>query len=600
LLLLLNPGTDRATQNLVRVFFGASHVMLAISIGLGAALGLAFILARLETVKRWAWALCAVWCLSQFGGILATLAQTSLAWSRWGAAVALGLAVGAALLLPAARSGRRFVPIGYCALISLMPVPSVLSHWWSNEQSGHLFGYWFGHDMFSPPFRDSTGQLSYKPEERQKAMSAPSAALVYPEMSPNAILFGGTDPGRFCPTYMIFSESFLPKEKRREPGFDRRDVYIITQNALADPHYLEYIRAHYNRSVQEDPYFFSELLRPQEERAENTSTNFLARCALPLDRALTAVGAQLERQRRAEGLYPAKELSLPSSNDLDGAMRVFMADFQERAKRGQLRPGEEVRVNGNQAQLTGQAAVMGINAILTREIFEKNTGHEFYVEESFPIDWMYPHLTPFGTIMKLERQPPKELGPEIVERDRRFWADYMERLMGDWVKPETNISEICEFADRVHRRQDLTGYKGDLKFIRDEQAQKAFSKLRSAIGGVYDWRFRNATGQLQVVTQQLAQASLSSSSAIEALQNEQRRLSLEQMRMFREAEFAYKQAYALSPLSPEAMSRLVNLLLAAGRVSEATALAEVSTKLDPRNAFYTNVAEQLHRMQKSG
>ena len=170
--------------------------------------------------------------------------------------------------------------------------------------------------------------------------------------------------------------------------------------------------------------------------------------------------------------------------------------------------------------------------------------------------------------------------------------------MGDWVKPETNISEICEFADRVHLRQDLTGYKGDRKFIRDEQAQKAFSKLRSSIGGIYDWRFRNATGQLQVVTQQLSQAGLNRS-AIEALQNEQRRLSAEQMRMFQEAEFAYKQAYALSPLSPEAMQRLVNLLLTAGKLSEATAIAEMSTKLDPRNAFYTNVAEQLHRMQRS-
>jgi hypothetical protein len=598
LLLLLNPGTDRATQNLVRVFFGASHVMLAMSIGLGAALGLAFLLARLETVKRWAWAACAIWLVCQFGGVLVTVAKTSLVWNRWGAVAGLAIASSAALLLALARTGKRFIPIGYVALIALLPLPSVLSHWWSNEQSGHLFGYWFGHDMFSPPFRDSSGQLGYNQDERQKARSGPNGSFVYPEMSPNAILFGGTDPGRFCPTYMIFSESFLPKEKRREPNFDRRDVYIITQNALADGHYLEYIRAHYNRSAQEDPYFFSELLRSQEERASNTSTNFLSRFALPLDRALTEVGAQLERERRASGLYPAKELTLPSNNDLDRAMRNFMADFQERAQRGQLRPGEEVRVKGNQAQVTGQAAVMGINAILTREIFDKNPGHEFYVEESFPIDWMYPHLTPFGTIMKLERQPPKELTPEVVERDRRFWADYMERLMGDWVKPETNISEICEFADRVHRRQDLTGYKGDLKFIRDEQAQKAFSKLRSSIGGVYDWRFRNATGQLQVVTQQLSQAGLSSRT-IETLQNEQRRLSLEQMRMFREAEFAFKQAYALSPLSPEAMSRLVNLLLAAGRVSDATAIAEMSTKLDPRNAFYTNVAEQLHRMLKS-
>ena len=55
---------------------------------------------------------------------------------------------------------------------------------------------------------------------------------IYPEMTRDAILFGGTDPGRFCPTYMIFCESFIPPRcKPRDPKFDRRDVYIITQNA---------------------------------------------------------------------------------------------------------------------------------------------------------------------------------------------------------------------------------------------------------------------------------------------------------------------------------------------------------------------------------
>ena len=32
----------------------------------------------------------------------------------------------------------------------------------SSDQRNHWFGYWFGHDMFTPPFRDpQTGQLSY-------------------------------------------------------------------------------------------------------------------------------------------------------------------------------------------------------------------------------------------------------------------------------------------------------------------------------------------------------------------------------------------------------------------------------------------------------
>ena len=97
------------------------------------------------------------------------------------------------------------------------------------------------------------------------------------------------------------------------------------------------------------------------------------------------------------------------------------------------------------------------------------------------------------------------------------------------------------------------------------------------------------------MTQQLSQAGLDAIQS-ESLRAEQRRLAAEQGRMFAEAELAYKQAYAMCPVSPEALQRLVNLLVTVGRVGEAAALAETSTKLDPDNAFYTNVAEQLRRM----
>jgi hypothetical protein len=56
-------------------------------------------------------------------------------------------------------------------------------------------------------------------------------------------------------------ESFIPPScKPRDPNYDRRDVYIITQNALADATYLMYIRAHYNRSAQQDPPFLRDFV----------------------------------------------------------------------------------------------------------------------------------------------------------------------------------------------------------------------------------------------------------------------------------------------------------------------------------------------------
>jgi len=178
---------------------------------------------------------------------------------------------------------RTRAPLGISlAMFALMPLYPVMTHWSDNEQRNHWFGYWFGHDMFTPPFTDDSG----KP--------------LYPEMTKDAVLYGGTDPGRFCPTYMIFADSFLDEEDQPvfDKKFDRRDVYIITQNALADGTYLNYIRAHYNRSKQIDPPFFQELLRSEQERLDNYKTNLFARLVQPLDRAFTGLGDHIEKQRR--------------------------------------------------------------------------------------------------------------------------------------------------------------------------------------------------------------------------------------------------------------------------------------------------------------
>jgi hypothetical protein len=83
------------------------------------------------------------------------------------------------------------------------------------SQRDHWFGWMYGRDMLADLPKDS-------------------------------FVFGGTDPGRFVPTYMILSESFEDKRNKRDPNFDRRDLYIITQNALADAFYNQYIRNHYS------------------------------------------------------------------------------------------------------------------------------------------------------------------------------------------------------------------------------------------------------------------------------------------------------------------------------------------------------------------
>ena len=47
-----------------------------------------------------------------------------------------------------------------------------------------------------------------------------------------------------------------------------------------------------------------------------------------------------------------------------------------------------------------------------------------------------------------------------------------------------SLKEINDFIEKVYLRRDFSGFKGDRKFVRDDQGQKAFSKLRSSIAGI--------------------------------------------------------------------------------------------------------------------
>ena len=547
LLILMNPGTDKQSRELIRVFFTASHVIVAMGIGYGLTLAGGLMAVHYQQVRgRMLWA----------GAVATGLSLYSLAHTFDGTyytilrlAAVVGLALPAVFTL-AVLAFRQTAPTPvFLLLIFFVPLQSVLAHWSDNEQRGHLFGYWFGHDMFTPPFKDKGGKQ------------------LYPEMTKDAVLFGGTDPGRFNPTYMIFCESFTPPSKKPlDPQFDRRDVYLITQNALADGTYLNYIRAHYNRSAQKDTPFFQELLRSQRD-VETQSTNLLARMAAPVDRFFTDFGAKVEERRRKEGVYPKKEIITPTPEDSFQCYNEYIYDAQVRSQRGMLKPGEDVRVIDGKAQVSGQVAVMSINALLAKIIFDKNPSHEFYIEESFPLDWMYPYLSPFGIIMKINRQPLGEMSQEIVDKDHEFWSQYSTRLIGNWIRYDTTVKQICEFAERVYLRRDYSGFDGDRKFIRDDNAQKAFSKLRSSLAGVYSWRVNNSKNPV------------------------------EQQRMLKEADFAFRQAFAFCPFSPEAVFRYVNLLATQGRLDDALLISETCLKLDSENTNVAGLVAQLRDMR---
>ncbi|MDI9401022.1 MAG: DUF2723 domain-containing protein [Verrucomicrobiota bacterium] len=569
LLILLNPSSDKQSQELHKVFFTSSYVFFAMWIGYGVALVLALLVTQYQRYREVVILCSAVATALALYGLASTLSDSSnplfITTAVLGFLITL---LFTALLL----KNKKTPPINALLILLLfVPVHTVMAHWWDNEQRGHLFGYWFGHDMFTPPFEDKDG----KP--------------LYPEMTKNAILFGGTDPGRFCPTYMIFCESQIPPHKRRDPNFDRRDVYIITQNALADPTYLDYIRAHYFRSNQEDTNFFQVLFPSLPSIPPIPSPPYLPSKAVgwlnhglgwlnhglgclnhglgwfprKLDNFFLDHGRKVENRRREQGVYPPKEIYTPSYYDFLVCGEEYSKDVRDRYQKGALKTGESYDPETGQIGLSGQAAVMGINGFLAKIIFDENPDHEFFIEESFPLDWMYPYLTPYGIIMKINRKPIAEFTPEIIDRDHEFWSRYMERLIGNWISYETTMDDICEFAEQVYLRGKFRGFMGDMKFLRDDDAQKSFSKLRSAIGGLYWWRASNAN------------------------------TAEEQQLLLREAEFAAKQAYALCPFSPEALYKLVNMLVLQGRFDESTALILTSMKFDPENKGLKDLLAQV-------
>ena len=633
LVVVLSVTADRSTSELNMVFFTASHGVFGIMIGYGMTILAAYIATNYEKFRKWGFIGGGVAVLLIVYGLVEVMGQLYFGkagqmkvgwlpfadWGGWGFLAfgpdgqfgfwdiphligqafvknQYGLPVFANLILMAMPLVflvslvvyRKRGPVAIVlALFCLAPIWSGMSHWYKSEERNHWYGYWFGHDMFTPPFTDSNGKLSYDNVERETLMKDPAKAkLMYPEMTRNAILFGGTDPGRFCPTYIIFCESFIPHrcQPAQDQKFDRRDVYIITQNALADGTYLEYLRSQYNRSKQVDPPFFSRLFKyvvvlttgigagnvvtDGSDLGSGDSGNSLVDgianlLGAVLDKPFTAWGEHVENRRRAEGVYPKSEIYIPTPDDSQEC-------FQEYARQKQLNSSD------GHIEISGQVDVMAINGLLCKVIFDNCPTNEFYVEESFPLDWMYPYETPFGVIMKVNRNPVYELSDDVFKLDHAFWSKYSERLCGNWITYDTTVQQIADFVDHTYIHNNYNGFIGDRRFVRDEDAQKAFSKLRSSQAGMYAWRCDPRTCPPEY----------------------RQKTAASQAALVQETDFAFKQAFAFCPYSPEAVFRYVNFLLEFGRFDDAVLVAETCQKLDPFNDQVAKTIEQLKQIRE--
>jgi hypothetical protein len=262
----------------------------------------------------------------------------------------------------------------------------------------------------------------------------------------------------------------------------------------------------------------------------------------------------------------ANKIYIPTADDSQKAFQDYLADAKQRLEENRLKPGEDVKFVGSQIQVSGKVAVMGINGLLAKIIFDKNPNRTFFLDEQMPLDWTYAYLVPRGFVFQINRQPLVELSPKVVEQDRAFWVGWVSKTLGDWLTDSTSVKQICGFAEKTYVRKDLTGFTGDPQFVRTARnwkpirdflgASAVFSKSRTSIARVYWTRAQQA------------------------------KTPRERERMLKEADFAFRQALALCPYQTDTVGNCVNFFFDQKRFADAVLVARTSGKFNIQNPQY--------------
>ena len=188
-------------------------------------------------------------------------------------------------------------------------------------------------------------------------------------LRPGMVYVGGTDNGRWIP------------ELLNDTSGGERHI-ILTQNALADAAYLDYVAAQYGERFQ----------------------------------ALKANDSQ-----QAFAAYVA-DASLRAAHD---------RDFPDEPK--QLRPGEQVTLSEDgRVSVGGQVSVMAINEKLLSGLMDKNPELSFAVQESSPLAGTYSDALPLGPLMELRAKAEgNDLTAARAGETLAYWEQAAGEILGD-------------------------------------------------------------------------------------------------------------------------------------------------------------------------
>jgi tetratricopeptide (TPR) repeat protein len=283
-----------------------------------------------------------------------------------------------------ARSRREFVRL--LARRANKEVPSEVERFFDALEAGN----WDEVELLFKGFANRSGQYeggTHSPElddvwpaildaygAAEQAHDWPAQKLldygnsILDSLRPGMVYVGGTDPGRWIPALL------------NDTSEGERHI-ALTQNALADKRYLDYMEFLYG------------------------------------DRFATLTHA-----------------------DSDRAFADYLADAQKRLEHDrqfpdepkQLRPGEDVRVVDGKVQVSGQVSVMDINERLFRMILDKNPELSFALEESFPFPSILADASPLGPIMEVGTSGEQNvLSSEHATQTVDYWRTTTQQLLAD-------------------------------------------------------------------------------------------------------------------------------------------------------------------------
>ena len=196
-------------------------------------------------------------------------------------------------------------------------------------------------------------------------------------LRPGMVYVGGTDNGRWIP-------ELLNETSGEEPHV------IVTQNAMADTRYLEYMNTLYGGKI-------------------------------------AAISEDDSKQAFAS--YSAD------------ARKRFEHDQQFPEEPKQVRPNETLKLTDGNFEVTGQGAVMAINENLLQALMAKNPGLQFAIQESIPLRGTYADAVPLGPLMELgSKDGPNSMTTERAAQAIEYWQNRTEQLLAD---PEASASSYA-------------------------------------------------------------------------------------------------------------------------------------------------------------